>query len=361
MKKILIEIGHPAHVHQFRNLYKELVSIGWEGLFVTKEKEFTIDLLKYYDLPYVVLGKTKQGMLSKVLSLPGFAIKMFKVARQFKPDIFISRVSPLSGWSSFLLRKSHITFTDTENVQLMDAFSEPFADVVLTSTTYLRKHGKKHLKYPGYHELAYLHPNRFTPDSKILESLNVKENERYAIVRFVAWAAHHDVGMKGFTFENKLRLVKELSKHLRVFISSEDVLPEELMEYQIKIKPEDMHDVLAFADFFVGESSTMASESVVLGTPALFMSDISFGCINDQISYGLLEQFSISEEGQEKMIKRAISLAEDDKSKKKYEINRERLLNDKIDMTSFMSWFVVNYPKSVEDWKQRKVSWEQFK
>lgn len=360
MKKILIEIGHPAHVHQFRNLYNELVGIGWKGLFVTKEKECAVDLLEHYRLPYVVLGTTKQDMLSKILSLPGFAIKMFKVAKRFDPDIFVSRVSPLSGWSSFILRKPHITFTDTENVKQMDAFSEPFADVVLTSTTYLRKHRKKHLRYPGYHELAYLHPNRFVADYTVLDVLGINKGERYAIVRFVAWTAHHDVGMKGMTFNNKLRLVRELSKHMKVFISSEAELPEDLKEYQVDIMPEDMHNVLAFADIFVGESSTMATEAGVLGVPAVYINNSHLGYIKDLAKHGLIFPYTESMSDQELAIEKTIELASKE-DKDIFVKKRDELLSDKIDVTSFMLWFVENYPDSRQKMKQKNFSFEIFR
>lgn len=361
MKKILIEIGHPAHVHHFKNLFWELEKKGWQGLFVTKDKECAIDLLKSYKLPYTTLGTTKKGVAAKILSLPFFAFKLFAVALKFKPDIYISRVSPLSGWASWILRKPHITFTDTENVKKLDLISEPFADVVLTSDIYKRDHGKKQIRYPGYHELAYLHPNRFEPNPSILSLLGVKPHEKYAIVRFVAWTAHHDVGLAGMTLENKIKLVKQLSEQLKVFISSEGELPKVLQAYQINIPAQRMHDALYYAHLFVGESATMASECAVLGTPALYMNKVRFGSTDDQISYGLLEQFSGSSQGQNDIITRAVDLAADDTSKEKIADKQKRMLADKIDVTAFMLWFVENYPRSRDQMRKRGFSFEQFR
>jgi predicted glycosyltransferase len=342
-------------------MYWELIKKGWQGLFVTKDKECAIDLLKAYNLPHVILGKTKGGISSKILSLPYFAYKMLMVARSFKPDIFVSRVSPLSGWSSFLMRKPHITFTDTENVRMMDSISEPFADIVLTSTAYLRDHGNKQIRYPGYHELAYLHPNRFSPNSAVFDKLSLKYAEPYALVRFVSWSAHHDIGHKGMSVEAKKRLVAQLSKYLVVYISSEGKLSPDLQKYQISIPPEDMHDVLAFAHLFVGESATMASECAMLGTPALYMNSQEFGCTNDQAQYGLLELFQESEAAQDAMIKRAVEIAAEPTYKKKHEAKREKLLADKIDVTAFMVWFVENYPNSKIDAKTPQFSFTRLK
>lgn len=301
-KRILIEIGHPAHVHHFKHLYWDLVKIGWTGLFVTKDKECAIDLLKAYHLPYKVLGKTRKGIAKKILSLPYFSIKMFVTAREFRPDIFISRVSPLSGYASWLLRKPHVTFTDTENVRLLDSISQPFADVILTSDVYLRNHGPKQLRYPGYHELAYLHPSRFKPEPAVLQSLDIDPNSGYAIVRFVTWGAHHDIGNSGFNRSNRIKLVRELTRYLHVYISSEGGVPDELNGYKLKIPAESMHHVLAGAQLFVGESATMASECAMLGTPALYLNSNHYGSTDSQARYGLIDLYPGTEDGQVKAI-----------------------------------------------------------
>jgi|ADurb_Cas_02_Slu_FD_contig_41_1574878_length_2348_multi_3_in_0_out_0_2 predicted glycosyltransferase len=360
-KRILIEIGHPAHVHHFRHMYWELEKEGWTGLFVTKDKECAIELLKAYDLPYQVLGVNKKGIARKILSLPMFSLKMINIARAFKPDIFVSRVSPLSGYASFILRKPHITFTDTENVKLLDSISQPFADVVCTSDVYLRDHGKKQIRYPGYHELAYLHPNRFVKDTSILSDLGIDHKQRFALVRFVTWGAHHDIGHSGFSTSNKIKLVNELSKHLRVFISSEGEIPQELMRYKLDIPAQHIHQVLAQAHMFVGESATMASECAVLGTPAIFINSNRFGSTDDQASYGLLSQFSESELDQKKAIKQAVVFATDDELKFKTAEKRIRMLNNKIDVTSFLTWFIETYPRSAAQARQVDFDFSQFK
>lgn len=360
MKRILIEIGHPAHVHQFKNMYWELTKKGWQGLFVTKDKECAIDLLKAYDLPHVILGKTRKGIGAKILSLPFFAYKMLRVAASFKPDIFVSRVSPLSGWSSSLMRKPHITFTDTENVRMMDFISEPFADVVLTSPAYLRDHGKKQIRYPGYHELAYLHPNRFKPNPAVLGTMGITQEEHYAIVRFVSWSAHHDVGQKGMSLDNKMKLVSALSKNLKVFITSEAELPSELRKYQIRIRPDEMHNALAFADIFIGEGATMAEESAVLGTPAIYINSITGGVIQDLESYGLLFRYSNSLQDQEMAFKKAVEFSENPNIKSYFTEKRDIMLKERIDVTGFMCWFVDGYPESKKSMLDNRFSFDMF-
>ncbi len=86
---------------------------------------------------------------------------------------------------------------------------------------------------------------------------------RIYILRFVSWSAFHDVGQAGFSDDEKIYLVTELSKHIKVFISSENELPDRLLQYKINIPPERMHDALAYATLFIGEGATMTSECAV--------------------------------------------------------------------------------------------------
>ena len=44
---ILIDIGHPAHVHLFKNFAWDMQNNGHKILFTCREKEFEIDLLKH--------------------------------------------------------------------------------------------------------------------------------------------------------------------------------------------------------------------------------------------------------------------------------------------------------------------------
>jgi len=59
-------------------------------------------------------------------------------------------------------------------------------------------------------ELAYLHPNYFSPDLSVLELLGVKKGEKYAILRFVKWNANHDLGHTGITPRTRLRQFRSL-------------------------------------------------------------------------------------------------------------------------------------------------------
>ena len=50
--KILIDIGHPGHVHYFRNFIKKMEENLHEVLIVARDKEVTFKLLEFYKIPY---------------------------------------------------------------------------------------------------------------------------------------------------------------------------------------------------------------------------------------------------------------------------------------------------------------------
>ncbi len=133
----------------------------------------------------------------------------------------------------------------------------------------------KQVLFDGYLDLAYLHPNRFTPDPSVLDDLNLARNEKFIIIRFISWAASHDIGLKGI--QDQVKFVKELERFGRVFISSEKTTNKELDKYKLKIAPEKFHSLLSFAQLYIGEGGTIATEASVLGTPAIHIESDSQG------------------------------------------------------------------------------------
>jgi predicted glycosyltransferase len=89
----------------------------------------------------------------------------------------------------------------------------------------------------------------------------------------------------------------------------------------------------------------MASECAILGIPAIYVNSLELGYLKEQEEkYGLVYGFRNSKG----IIKKAIQLLQNSKLKQDHKMRRKKMLADKIDVTSFMVWFVENYPKSVK-------------
>lgn len=342
--KVMVWVGHPKHVHFWKNIVRGLLENGHEVKILAVKKDITLYLLDAYNLEYETVGKNYNGLIKKAYGLIKNDFTAFKIAKSFNPDILASGIS-LSHISR-LIKKPCITFTDTENAKLASRLSAPFSECILTPSCFKGViHSKKHIKYNGYEELAYLHPNYFKPDSSVLNYLNLNEKDKFIIIRFVSWKASHDRGDAGFT--DKIKLVESVKKYGKVLISSEARLPEELEQYQINIPPEKIHHVLYFADLYIGESSSMAAESAILGTPAIFVSTSRRGFTDDlEYNNDMLYSFSDPVNAQENALNKAVELLEDKDTKIKWRQNRDRLLNDKIDVTKFIIDFIERYPNS---------------
>lgn len=361
-KRVIIEVGHPNDVHQFKYLYHELKCIGWGVLFLAKQKDIVIELVNSYGLPFRLIGRTQSSTFGKLLTLPYFDYKHFIESMQFKPDFLLSRNSPHSAHVSRLLSVPHIGFADTENSGIADKLAVPFIDYIFTSYSFTKRFKQPHFYYPGYIETWYLHPNRFKPDPTVIERLNLKSGEAYSIVRFVSWQAHHDKGISGLSDDFKIKLVNKLRGYGKVFVSSEKRLPHELEEYRFKLPPEKMHDALFYASMFYGESATMASECAMLGTPAIFLDPVGRGYTNEQErKYGLVYNYTLSNYDIERSLSKIDEVFNNPDFTHIYASNHQKLLNDVIDPVNYIKWFLAEYPASVQSLKRDPEYWKNFK
>jgi predicted glycosyltransferase len=355
--KILIDIGHPAHVHYFRNFIKIMGEKGHKFLITSRNKEIEHYLLNTYNIPFVDRGKGEKSILGKIMYLLKADGLLLKQAKKFNPNLLLSFNSVYLSHVSKLLNIPHIAFDDTEHANLTHLMSLPFTKTILTPSCYNKDLAKKQIRFNGYMELCYLHQKYFKPYPSILDLLKVKKDEKYIILRFVSWNAFHDIGQTGLTLGMKHKIVKELSKYAQVFISSEGELPDDLKKYQIKIPPERMHDALAFATLFLGEGATMASECAMLGTTAIYVNSLNAGTLEEQEKYGLLFSFRNSKG----VLEKAIELLNTPNLKQKFQKRRQKMLSDKIDVTAFMIWFIENYPESVKIMKDHPDYQNRFK
>ena len=344
--KIFIDIGHPAHVHYFRNFIKIMKNKGHTFLVTARDKEMTHKLLDENKIDFISRGKGGIGLLNKFFYLFKANFLIYKLSKKFKPNFFISFSSPYVAQISTLIQVPHIGLTDTEHAVLGNLAFVPFSKYIITPSCYKKKHGKKHTKFNGYMELCYLHPNFFVPDLSILNELNISPNDKYTIVRFVSWEATHDIGHNGITLINKIKAVKEFSKYGKVYISSEFDLPNELNKYKINIPPNKMHDVLANASLLYGESATMASESAMLGTPAIFVDSSGRGYTDElESEYGIVFNFNETLDDQKKSITKGIEILKMNDGKKTFNKIKNKIIKDKINPIDFIIDFITNIKK----------------
>lgn len=344
--KVLIDIGHPGHVHYFKNLIWSLEKDGHELFVVARDRGVINELLDGYNIKFINRGTGRNSKIGKFIYMIEADIKLFFISLKIKPDLFLSFSSPYAAQVSSLLRIPSIVLNDTEHTDSMHSkFTYPFSTVIMTPNCYLNDLGKKHIRFNSVVENLYLNEKYYKPDDSIKKHLNIKNNEKYIVLRFVSWNAHHDFGQSGIDLETKRRLVGILKQKFRVFISSEGELDKEFEEYKINISPDLMHDVLANASLFIGESATMASESVLLNTPAVYINSLPLmGYLKMEQDAGLLFHFN-SSKGVPEFVK---GLIMDENLMTSAKERSVELQKNFIDPTRFLVWFIENYPLSID-------------
>lgn len=340
----LIDIGHPAHLHLFKNFIWKMKKKGHNIIITVKNQQNIINLLNRYKLDYINLGNKKDSLILKALTQIFFDYKIYKIAKKKKIDLALGTSISITHASKFLKFRSLVfNEDDAKEVPFFSKLSYPFSNYIITPDCLkYENHGKKHITHSSYHELAYLHPNNFKPDSSVLKKLGIKKNEKFFIVRFNEFKAHHDIGVKGIS--KKKQLINLLKKEGKLFITTEGKIDKEFEKYQIKIPVEDIHSTLYYATLFIGDSQTMTAESAVLGTPTIrcnsFVKRLSY---LEELENKYDLTYGFKPEDEEKMFTKIKELLQNKNLKKEWQRKREKLLKDKIDLTEWMVDFIEKY------------------
>lgn len=334
--RILFEINHPAHFHLFKNTIDELIKQR-NHVYVLAKSNYPIPELIATMPNWTVIfeGYKGKNLFQKFIKQFFFTYLAVKVVIKNKIDICVG-VSITMPQVAFLTgRKSLVLDDDDQNVTPVFAIlSHSFASIVMSPDSVKRLKLKKYRYYKGFHELAYLHPEIFKPRKIVLKELNLDLSKNIFLVRFNSFNAHHDIGEKGMSFEQRKILIDHLSKLGQVIISSESDLNPYFSKFKFPISPDKIHDLMAFSTIFIGESQTMASEAAILGIPSIrinsFKNRISY--LNElEKDYNLLFSFLPSE-----LDKAILKINEILNLKSCNTKMNNKLFKDKINLTSLI-------------------------
>jgi predicted glycosyltransferase len=331
--RALFELTHPAHVHLFRHAIEALESAGHAVAVTAREKDLTTDLLAAYGVDHSVLSAKRGGTAAMPREWVPRTLRLLRFARDFDPDVIVSRRNPASAGVAATLSVPHVMFHDTEAVSPMDWLTCPAATLVCTPSTFERSVPGRQRRYDGYQELAYLHPERFDPDPSVLTDHGVDPDAPYSVVRFVSNDAFHDVGHAGFSPAAKRDLIADLADRGPVYVTSEATPPDDLDAEPSPVPPEAIHHLLAFSDLYVGDSGTMATEAALLGTPTVRLAviDRPFGNFEELGDRGLM----VSTPDEREALAAAADLAADPDAGERWERRRDALMAEKVDVTAF--------------------------
>jgi len=361
--RYLFFLGHPAHFHLFNNIISELEIRGHETIVLIKTKDVLEQLciestLSYTNILPEVRGNSKFGIGISFL----FKYKRIgKFIKSFKPDILIGS-EPTLAHLGYAFHIPSFVFSE-DDVEIIPQFAKiayPFVSAIISPTTCnAGRWNYKKIGYDGFHKLAYLHPSVFKPDKSKIDFLGV---EKYFIIRLTNLQAYHDKGKKGISRNLLLELIVRLEKVGKVFITSERQLPEEFEKYRLVINPLLIHQVLYFADLYIGDSQSMAVEASLLGTPNIRFNDFAakIGVLNElENKYSLTKGINTS--CSDKLLEVVNELVLDSNVVNRTKELAQVMLKDKINVPKFFVWFIENYPQSKQIMKENPDYQYKFK
>lgn len=337
--RLIFDVLHPAHVHFFRHLAEVTMEQGGEVLFTARAKDVTLDLLRHHDLPHEELTGIGGGMLGLGKELAIRTVKLGRRVRSFKPDLMLGIMGPVIAPLGRVMRVPSWVFYDTETAKLTNQYVYPLCDRLYLPDAYMGAAPRKAIRYPGYHELAYLHPSRFTVDPGVRAEAGLGD-EPFAVVRIVSWEASHDVGDTGFS--DPVEFVRWLSSRIRVVVSGERGVPDGIAEFALTLPPWRIHHLLAEASLYVGEGATMAAEAAILGTPSVFVHTARLGYMVElEERYGLLWNTPL----QSRATELASGVLDDlDAAASDWTRKRAKMLEERIDVGA---WLVSQVQEAV--------------
>lgn len=346
-QRILLYMGHPAHYHNFSVVMNNLKEAGCCVLIVAREKDVLSRLLQDSGFETIFLparqGNSRFGLIASVLNREW---RMLQIVRRFRPDIMagtdlvIAHVGKLLGIPSVLINED-----DLDQIPLFAKFGVRYCDVHLAPDV-CRVEGYKNqtLHYRSYHELAYLHPDHFSPSRDVIAPFIDVDNP-YFILRFAQLTAHHDKGRSGISDELATKLIGKLEPQGKVYITSERLLSPQFEPYRIAIPPQYMHHALALASLYIGDSQTMAAEAAVLGIPSLRFNDFvgKLSYLNElencyQLTVG------IPTDQPNKLLEEVDRVIANKNIRLDFDKRRNNMLSEKENLALLWTEFLLNYP-----------------
>ncbi|PXA05566.1 hypothetical protein DDZ13_01450 [Coraliomargarita sinensis] len=332
--RILIETHHPSDIHFWKYVVRQLMAQGHTVKLLSRDRDVMKQLLTAYDwIPSEIITSMSGNNKIPLLEMLGRQFKVASAIRKFNPDVVVSLFGSYTQ-SAKLLGKRNLIFTDSEFQHFNHRIAHPFADLVYTPECFWKDLGKKHRRYRGYHELAFLHPKYFTPRPEVLEKLGVAEGG-YLMLRLSAWNTLHDIGQSGLG-DLAYKFVEEWKDRYRIFIVPEEgKCDPRLRDYIFKLPPDWFHDALYYARLVLTEGASTASEAACMGVPTVYVNSTEHRGYLDELEtkFGLAHCYAEGAPGIEKA--RTLLNEEATLQRKRLEEAREKMLTHNEDVTEF--------------------------
>jgi predicted glycosyltransferase len=267
---IVIFIDHYPHVNFFKNTIQEIQHRGIEVKLIVQPRGNLTSLVQYeLGLPYTSIGHYQPTLIKKALILLSNEINIFQYLLKNGCDVVTGVGSIELTHSAFILRKPSVIFGDDTEYRLAYYPLKFFANNIVLPSCVPAK-GRNILKYNGFKELAYLHPNHFAPKEDVLREYGLKANN-YVFIREVSNSSANYRRLGEGTLVSLCPEIQRMG--FEIVLSLENKKLNNLYENYCRILKEpvnDIHSLMYYAAFTIASGDSMARESCLLGTPAIY-------------------------------------------------------------------------------------------
>ena len=320
---VVIDIVHYPHVNFYKHAIEALTEKDIDVHIVLRLRGKLVDIFQKecLNVPFVLIGEHRKTIFGKMVDMINRDIAFLRYLSKIKFDAGTGFGSINIAHTTRFFRKPAIIFGDDTENKLGLYLIKPFATrIVMPSSA----QGNNLLKYNGFKELAYLHPNHFTPDKKVLEPYNLDPYE-YVFIREVSSASLNYRRAEMGKLSKILTYLKEMD--LKILLSIEDKSLIDLFKDHciiLKEPVEDIHSLLHFAAFTLSSGDSMARESCLVETPAIYTGGRDMAINNELIKRSCM--FKVEDEKNIKNIVEYIinnDIKKEVETKIKYAIDHE--------------------------------------
>jgi uncharacterized protein len=363
--RFLFYLVHPAKFQFHKAQIKELINNGHTVDIVINSKDVLEELLREENIEFTNIfpeGRKIKGLhvyLAAFISIFRALYRLFKYTKGKKYDLFIGDLltflGRLKGVPSLYPTDDVIRQVPEQSIFLFTCNY-----IIAPAITELGFFNKKKINYDGYKALAYLHPNIFSFDVSKIDNRYLKN--KMFFIRCTGFGATHDIGRKGIDNEVLTKIVDLIGNRGNIVISSERELPEQYKKYQYTGKKNDIFHYMAYSEIFICDSVSMCAEAAMLGTPVVEYDDYWFEMeqlLELQHKYKLVNLFQPP--NLKPMLEKINEIINTPSYKGNIKKKRDKFIEEKINVSDFLTWFFVNYPKSSLEYKKSPFVQYKFK
>ena len=266
--KIVVDILHYPRINLFKNVILYLINKGIVVKIVVLPRGNLKSILEYeYGLPCESFGHYRSSLPGKLLDFAIRDVLLFNYLYKNQYDVVMGSINLTHA--AFVLRKPSVMLEDDIEYKMGYYPYKYFATNILIPDC-IHARGKNILKYKGFKELAYLHPNHFKPSPSILREYGLAPNN-YVFIREVSNTTLNYSGLEEGLLSEVCPYLKDMGFDIVLSLENKE-LKRQYEDYcTILNEPvSDIHSLLHYASLTIASGDSMSRESCLVGTPAIY-------------------------------------------------------------------------------------------